>query len=231
MLRASGTEPRAGPTRSKLFTWGIWATLLIQNRITGPEGLEDERGAPLKSGQNWHRGVEKRPVAKIATAARHDHSPGRLRHGENADQPAALLELPVKAVRGLLGRAVEDNHVIGRVRRIPIGNVRSPDRHPFKPKLDQKLPGLRGQRRVDFGRRHLSRKLGNQGGGISGGAAGHQNAVGILDISGLQNLRYDCRLDQKAPYRAAFADLDIEVETGQRALTLRDKNLPRHREH
>src|SRR5207249_3662365 len=68
-------------------------------------------------------------------------------------------------------------------------------------------------------------------GGISGAAAGHQNAVGIPDISGLQHLRYDCRLDQEAPYRAAFTDLDIEVEIGQRALTLRDKNLPRHREH
>src|SRR5258708_8921929 len=109
MLRASGTEPRAGLTRSKLFTWGIWATLLIWNGITGPEALEDEGWAPLKARQNRHRGVEKRPSPEIAMGGRHDHGPGRLRHRENADQPATFLELPVKPVRGGLGAPVEDN--------------------------------------------------------------------------------------------------------------------------
>src|SRR5713226_4281256 len=79
-------------TKRKLFTCGIRATLLIQNRIRGRSGLEDERGTPLKSGQNRHRRVEKRPVPEIAMGARHDHGPRRLRYGENPDQPAALLE-------------------------------------------------------------------------------------------------------------------------------------------
>ena len=128
MLRTSGTEPRAGLTRSKLFTWGIWATLLIWNGITGPEALEDEGGAPLKARQNRRRGVEKRPAPEIAVGVRHDHGPGRLRHRENADQPATLLELPVKPVRGDLGRAVEDNHVVWGVGRIPLGRVGCPAR-------------------------------------------------------------------------------------------------------
>ncbi len=53
--------------------------------------------------------------------------PCRLRRRENADQPAAVAQLPVELFRHDLGRAVQDDDVVGPVRRIPVGRRRGPD--------------------------------------------------------------------------------------------------------
>ena len=90
------------------------------------EPARKRRRQPLQARQDRNRGVEQRPVPEIAVGMRHDRGPRRLGRGENADQPAALLELPVQPLRHDLGRAIEDDHVIGRVGRIALGGRRRP---------------------------------------------------------------------------------------------------------
>ena len=77
----------------------------------------------------------------------------------------------------------------------------------------------------------MGSELGDYGGGVSGGAADHQNAVGLLDLSRLQHLRQHRRLDQVSLGRAAFADIQIEVQIGQRLLVFGNEGLARHRQH
>ena len=64
-------------------------------RNYGLFALENERRRPFQPGQNRHRRVEKRSVAKVGMRMRDDHRPLRPAHGENADQPSTILELPV----------------------------------------------------------------------------------------------------------------------------------------
>ena len=66
--RASATEPRTGNPQSKLWTWGIRATLLISERDFSGDlaGLENERGEAFKAGQDGRCGIEKRPIPEIA---------------------------------------------------------------------------------------------------------------------------------------------------------------------
>ena len=67
----------------------------LECRIYGLFALENERRRPFQPGEDRHRRVEKRPVAKIGMRMRDDHRPLRPAHGENADQPSAILELPI----------------------------------------------------------------------------------------------------------------------------------------
>ena len=73
--------------------------------------------------------------------------------------------------------------------------------------------------------------MGDHGGGVSGGAADHQDAVALLDVGRLQHLRQHHRLDQEPLGRAAFADIEIEVQIGQRLLVFGNEGLARHRQH
>jgi len=68
--------------------------------------LKNEGGNPTKSGQNRDRRIEKRAGSKIVAGVRHDRGPLRYHRSKHPDQPAALLELPVKPVGRDLGGAL-----------------------------------------------------------------------------------------------------------------------------
>ena len=59
----------------------------------------------------------------------------------------------------------------------------------------------------------------------------HQDVVGLADLGRLQHFRHHRGLDQKALHRSAVADVEIEVEIGQRALMGGNECLARHGQH
>ena len=101
--------------------------------VAAAERLENEGRNTFHAGQHRGGGVEQRPVPEIAMGTSHDGRPCRMRHRENADQPAAVPQLAVKPLRHDLGRAVEHDDVKGRVRRIAIGGRGGADLDLFSP--------------------------------------------------------------------------------------------------
>ena len=172
---------------------------------------------PLREAGRWS-------AKKIAMRTRHEGGARWLRGGENADQPAPLPELAIQPVRHDFGRAIEDDRIVGRVGRIALGGRRRPYRNIRQPKPGQNIHGLRGQRRIALGRRHLPGQMGNDRRRVAGRAPHHQDVVTLLDLGRLQHLPRDHRLDQIALVRSPLADIEIEVEIGQRALAGRGKS-------
>src|SRR5580704_2831295 len=104
--KGDGTPRRPNPTET-LDVGHPGHTFDLEWYLGGGRRLENERGQPLKSGQNRSRGIEKRPIPEIAVRTGHQRRPLRLGHGKNADQPAAFPELLVEPIGGDLGRTVD----------------------------------------------------------------------------------------------------------------------------
>ena len=89
----------------------IWTT--IPTAQLYPNGLEDEFLSPFQSWEHRRRGIEQRPNPEIAIRTPYNHGARRPGDREYPEQPAAVPELGVELLGHDLGRAIEDNDVIG----------------------------------------------------------------------------------------------------------------------
>src|SRR5438105_3898263 len=115
------------------------------------ERLKNEGWKAFQPRQDRGSGVEKPPISEITVGARHDGGPRRHAQRKDPDQPPALFELPVEPAWRHLGRAIEDDHIIGPIGRVAIGSRRGFHDHIADPELAQNTLGPFGQRRTAFG--------------------------------------------------------------------------------